>query len=326
MSNYNIEDVYKKAIKWIDNNTLEGNGITISTKKKLRYPEVTGYYIPSLLRWGLEDKARTFAKYLCDIQREDGAWCESRMEVPYVFDSAQILKGLIAIRDIMPEVDENIIKGCEWILSNMHEDGRLSTPNSDIWGTDTSFCSELIHIYCLEPINQAGIIFDRPEWCDNAGKILDYYKANYKEKIENFSLLSHFYAYVMEGLYDMGDIDMCRECMERLEQYIKPNGGLNGLNDVRWVCSTGIFQVALVWYKLGELEKGNKLFDYACSIQNPSGGWYGSYPANVWDRLFARGRQKPYYFEDDEISWAVKYFLDAYYYKNKLEESRKIRE
>ena len=66
------------------------------------------------------------------------------------------------------------------------------------------------------------------------------------------------------------------------------------------------------------LEKGNRVFDYACMLQNDSGGWYGSYSVS-WIDGFKRGRQKAYYFPDEEISWANKYFLDALAYKEKLE-------
>lgn len=315
------ETVLEKAKKWIANNTIDGNGITVTSKRKLIYPEVTGYYIPSLLKWDMKDTAIAYAKYLCGIQKEDGSWYDSKDKAPYIFDSAQILKGLVAIRDIYPEADEHILKGCDWILSNMHEDGRLVTPDEDSWGGDESFCSELIHVYCLEPIRDAGRIFGKQEYIDAAEKILGYYIKEKKDKIDNFDLLSHFHAYVMEGLYDLGRTDVCREAMERLEKFKTPKGAIPGLNDVPWVCSTGIFQLAIVWYKLGEKQKGDELFYYACRLQNESGGWYGSYPEDKFRNIFYRGRKKPYYFPDEEISWAVKYFLDAYYYKKQLEEN-----
>ena len=310
---------FNKALLWIKENTINNNGITVTSKEKLIYPEVTGYYIPSLLQWGEKDLANSYATYLCSIQKEDGSWFDSYDNAPYVFDSAQILKGLIAIRRLMPEVDEHIIRGCDWILSNMQSDGRLTTPSKDAWGNNEDFCSELIHIYCLSPIKEAGVLFDKPEYINAVSKILDYYKREKMDRIENFSLLSHFYAYVMEGLYDLGEVELCRESMMRLEKYRNRRGGIPGLNDVPWVCSTGMFQLAIVWYKLGELEKGNSLFYYALSLQNESGGWYGSYPAHGVFARFYRGRKKPYYFPDAEISWAVKYFLDALALKEKLE-------
>ena len=310
---------YSKAIAWIKANTIDGNGIAVTSKKRLIYPEVSGYYIPSLLQWGERDLAISYAKYLCSIQKEDGSWYDCEDKDPYVFDSAQILKGLIAVRNLLPEVDAYIIKGCDWILSNMQFDGRLITPSKDAWGNSENFCSELIHVYCLSPIKDAGEILKKPEYLAAVNKILGYYKKEKIDKIKNFSLLSHFYAYVMEGLFDLGEVDLCRASMERLEKYRNWKGAIPGLNDVPWICSTGLFQLAFVWYKLGELEKGNSLFYYALKLQNESGGWYGSYPAPGLLSIFYRGRKKPYYFPNEEISWAVKYFLDALALKEKLE-------
>lgn len=314
---------YDRAIKWIEKNTIDNKGITVTSKKKIVYPEVSGYYIPTLLEWGDKERAICYAKYLCSIQKQDGSWYDSHGNAPYVFDSAQILKGLLAIRGLLPEVDGNIISGCDWIISNMQPNGRLTTPSKQAWGDNEDFCSELIHIYCLSPLREAGRIFDRSDYIEAANKILEYYKREKIDRIMNFSLLSHFYAYVMEGLFDLGEVELCREAMTNLEKYRNKKEGIPGLKDVPWVCSTGLFQLAIVWYKLGELSKGNSLFDYALSLQNKTGGWYGSYPApSIFSPLY-RGRNKPYYFPDEEISWAVKYYLDALALKERLEGSQR---
>ena len=205
----------------------------------------------------------------------------------------------------------------------MQPNGRLTTPSKQAWGDNEDFCSELIHIYCLSPLREAGRIFDRSDYIEAANKILEYYKREKIDRIMNFSLLSHFYAYVMEGLFDLGEVELCREAMTNLEKYRNKKEGIPGLKDVPWVCSTGLFQLAIVWYKLGELSKGNSLFDYALSLQNKTGGWYGSYPApSIFSPLY-RGRNKPYYFPDEEISWAVKYYLDALALKERLEGSQR---
>ena len=309
--------VYNKAISWINNNTVEEKGIIVSTDNPKAYPEVTGYYIPTLLRWGQDDKAISFAKWLVNIQKKDGSWRDCEDKDPYVFDSAQILKGLLAIRDKL-DVDENIIKGCEWILSNMQDDGRLVTPSRNAWGTDDSFCSEMIHLYCLSPIIETGTVLNRQDFVEKANKIANYYIERYPDKILNFNMLSHFYAYVMEAMLDIGRKDLAREAMNKMKDRQHENGMIEGMNDVGWTCSTGCFQLAIVWYQLGEIEVANKTFEYACSLQNESGGWYGSYPTNLIQKII-RGRQHPYYFPKGEISWCVKYFLDAYYWKIKVE-------
>lgn len=62
---------FKSAIKWIKGHTIDGNGITVTSKESYIYPEVTGYYIPSLLQWGERDLAMAYAKY-CPAQSELG--------------------------------------------------------------------------------------------------------------------------------------------------------------------------------------------------------------------------------------------------------------
>lgn len=306
-------NIYKRSINWIRKNSISEKGIVVSSDNCKCYPEVTGYYIPTLIRWGYRDLAISYAKWLCNIQKEDGSWYDPQDKSPYVFDTAQVLKGLLAVRERLPGVDGHIIKGCEWVLGNMQIDGRLTTPSTDAWGKNENVCSELVHLYCLSPLVEAAKIYGKSEYEKSANKILDFYLNHYKEKILDFSLLSHFYAYVIEALLDMGKEDIARLAMKNMEHYQKKNGAIPAYYNVNWVCSTGIFQLASIWFRLGEIERGNAAFRYACSLQKESGGWYGSYVSEEnTDEINT-------YFPGSEISWAVKYFLDALYYKNLTE-------
>lgn len=306
------QDIYNKAINWILSNTVESQGIICNSTEPLSYPEVSGYYIPTLLRWGYRELALQYAGWLIKIQKEDGSWYDTYDRSPYVFDSGQILKGLLAIRDIMPEADTAIIKGCEWVVSNMESTGRLTTPDRSAWG-EGRICTELIHLYCLEPLMEAGKLLNRMDFTEKAEKILEYYMKEHIEEIRGFYCLSHFYAYIMEALVDLGETKLAEECMRNVEKLQSDEGMVPAYRDVHWVCSTGLFQFALVWYKLGNIECGNKAFEYACNLQNESGGWYGSYVVED------NPNESNNYFPYAEISWANKYFLDALYYKNKAE-------
>lgn len=307
--------VYKRAINWINNNTIKyemGMAIANGSKIQYGYPEVTGYYIPTLIRWGKRDLAIEYAKWLVSIQKEDGSWYDTYDKEPYVFDTAQIMKGLLAVRKIYPYVDVAIVKGCNWLISHIDEDGRFRADDEHIWKSSNAY-SELIHLYCLSPLMDAGKIFNNEEYISKAKLSLEYYKKNHYEDIIGFGLLSHFYAYVMEALVDMGEIELAKEAMDKIAELQTENGCVPAYKNVHWVCSTGLFQLALVWFRLGEIERGNKAFKFACSLQNESGGWYGSYLTGD-----VAGEDNDY-FPDGEISWAVKYFLDALYYKNKAE-------
>lgn len=306
----------QKSLEWVERNSVENNGgIAVTDKNHKLYPEVTGYFIPSLLRMGEKKRAISYAKHLMELQKEDGSWWDSDNQAPYVFDSAQILKGLISIREFLPEADNHIIKGVDWILSNMQSDGRLTTPDTGAWGSDDYFCNELIHVYCLSPIKEAGKVLYRPDYIEKSEKILDYYIDHYRERIVNFTLFAHFYAYVMEGLIDMGRPEISKEAMSSFMKYVSRDGAVRALNNVSWVCSTSMFQMAIVWYKLGEKSKGDKTFEYTLHLQNSSGGWFGSYPTSKLNSLMI-GKKRASYFPDEEISWAVKFFWDALYYKD----------
>lgn len=304
--------VYQKAISWIKTNSLDGKSIICTSKLRKGYPEVTGYYIPTLLRWGYRKLALGYAQWLCDIQKDDGSWYDTNDKDPYIFDTAQVLKGLIAIYPILPDVKEHIIRGCDWIVSRIDKDGRLITPVKTAWGKE-GMCSELIHLYCLSPLYEAADLFDISEYKAAADHILTYYKEYHYEEIMNFGCLSHFYAYIMEALLDIGEIQLAKEAMDKIAALQKEDGSVPAYKDVNWVCSTGLFQFALVWYRLGDVERGNKAFHYACNLQNETGGWFGSYLSE--DSM----QQYNDYFPVEEISWANKFFLDALYYKGKAE-------
>ena len=307
--------VYKKAISWIEANTIvekTGKSIINNTNCHKGYPEVTGYYIPTLIRWGYRELAIDYAKWLISIQHDDGSWYDTFAQMPYVFDTAQILKGLLAAYSIWPDenVKNAIIKGAMWLAGNIQHDGRFKAADESIWKMPKAY-SELIHLYCLSPIREVGIQFSKPELLKMVDLSIDYYKQNHMEEILHFDLLSHFYAYVMEALVDLGELELAKIAMNNIANFQTEDGAVPGYNDVHWVCSTGLFQLALTWFRVGDIERGIKAFSYACRLQNESGGWYGSYPS-------AEDECNDY-FAASEISWAVKYFLDALYYKNKAE-------
>ena len=171
---------YQKAKQWMKEHTVFGQGI-LSADMKNPYPEVSGYFIPTLLYWGERELALQYAKWLCAIQKDDGSWYDKDDKLAYVFDTAQILKGLIAVKDILPSVDEHIKHGCDWMVSRMEPSGRIPAVHEEVWG-DNKTMSELIHIYCLSPLREAGKIYSEPRYKDVADLGLSYYLNHHLEK------------------------------------------------------------------------------------------------------------------------------------------------
>lgn len=68
-----------------------------------------------------------------------------------------------------------------------------------------------------------------------------------------------------------------------------------------------------MYYKLGKVEMVDRFYKYAKELQNDSGGFYGSYGYSTLNKFTQYLSHRRLYFTEGEISWAVKFFLDATY-------------
>lgn len=286
---------------WFKANIVPGQGIIVHTKQPVPYPEVTGYFIPTLYDWGETELARSCTRWLMSIQLADGAF-PAPDGVPYTFDTAQIMRGLNAALGDVDGVEASLRRACDWMLTQVDDDGRLKTPSTELW---TDIASDLIHTYALPPLAQAGQRLGVKEYTDAANFVLEHYKR--REELVPFNRLSHFHAYAMEALCEMGEMDLAARGMADVVRVQRADGSIPAYPDVDWVCSTGMAQYAIVWYTLGDKGHADKAMAYLEKIQNKSGGFFGSY---------GKGAK---YIASAEISWAVKYFLDAWKLKMKME-------
>ena len=83
------------------------------------------------------------------------------------------------------------------------------------------------------------------------------------------------------------------------------DGSIPAYNNCKWICLTGVAQIAVIAYKVGQKDFADKCMNYLAGVQNNTGGFLGS---------IGKGAK---YFETEEISWAVKYYLDAFYWRQR---------
>ena len=290
------DDSLRKAINWIENNVIEGRGIGLSAKKKVFYPEVTGYLIPTLYAAGEKDLARQFALWLINSQNKDGSFSAIDEKSPYPFDTGQVIRGFLCVLEDMPETEEPLRKSCDYIIENVEPDGRIKSFYKDD-------ITEYAHLYVLPPLLDAGKKLGNKEYFDTAGKSLAYYKRQ-KDLVE-FKIISHFYGYIMEALADLGEIELAKTGMSQITALQRQDGSIPAYPDVEWVCAPGLMQLAIAYYKLGMKKQGDDALKYIEKLQNRTGGFFGSY---------GKGAN---YFPAEEISWAVKFFIDAYILRGK---------
>ncbi len=265
--------------------------------------EVTGYLIPSLRNVGQDELARELVRWEASVQSPDGSFVAPGVEVPYTFDTAQVIRGFLSMVDEVPELEGNLRRACDFVVSQIAPDGRVTTPSYDMWRHDDgSTFSEYAHLYVLPPLRQAGEKLGERKYVAAATRSLGWYTA--KPDLTDFkpqmSTLSHIFGYMMEALVEMGEHALARRGLAQAAAIQKENGSIAAFPGAEWVCSTGIAQLAVAWYLLEDREPADRAMDYLTTLQNDSGGFFGSY---------GRGAR---YMPAEEISWAPKYFIDAW--------------
>ncbi len=291
----------EKAIQWIKNNSIPGKGIAISSRNKVSYPEVTGYFIPTLLSIGERDLARQYARWLCSVQGQDGSYGLNGRS--YAFDTGQVVRGWLALLGQMPELERPLRRACDWLIKTANsQTGRLTVPPRGTgWslGRRGEVC-EGIHLYVLAPLRQAAQLLNEPRYSKFVDKSLDYYLKNVNlTDFSQPSALTHFYTYIQEALLDLGCENEARAGMASVARFQQPTGAVSGYSDVNWICSAGLAQLAHVWYRLEETNRADAAVKFLEELQNPSGGFLGSYGVDAD------------YFPAEEISWAAKFAVEA---------------
>lgn len=296
------------GLRWIADNTVPERGIVVSHKKRVPYPEVTGYLIPTLYQWGQKGLARDFAIWLTHQQNRDGSF--SAIDgTPYTFDTGQVIRGFVAASEDLPEIEEPLRRACDWVLTQVRADSGLATPSTRMWG---GIADDRIHLYVLPPLIEAGRKLNNAGYVETARRILNRYLN--RGDLSEFNTLSHFYGYIIEAVCDLGKSGLAESAMSQVAVLQREDGSIPAYRDASWVCLPGLAQFAIIGYKLKMWEFADKAMECLGKAQNRTGGFYGSYGEGAG------------YFPEEEISWAVKFFLDAYFWKIRTAFDRKSTE
>ena len=292
----------EKAVRWVRTNSIPGQGIVISSRQRSCYPEVTGYFIPTLISIGDRNLACQYAQWLISVQKNDGSFGIGGNGCSFAFDTGQVVRGWVALVKQMPALEMPLRSACDWLVRSADPAGRLPVPMAGgAWSLGgRGEVSEAIHTYVLPPLLAAAEVLNEPSYRQFVDRSLDYYLGNVT--LTDFTqpnALTHFYAYVQEALLDLGCEAEVRAGMASVATFQQQTGAVPGYHDVEWICSTGLAQLAQVWFRLGETARGNKAMEFLSLLQNGSGGFYGSYGVGAD------------YFAGEEISWAVKYAIEA---------------
>jgi hypothetical protein len=356
----------KKALEWLLRSyavTKTGSSATYSLHSGWMdpYPETTGYIIETLYDSGpyfldyfgtgnastlYRTCALNMGSWLLDIQLEEGGfsggtYSTEKILVPNVFNSGQILLGLLRC---YTETGDNrfldsSIKAGDWLV-------KVQNPE----GTWTKFTYEgegrSYHARVSWPLLELYNVTKNESYKNAAIANLDWVSRNFNEngwcEATNFfdktTTLTHTLAYSLRGLLESGiilsrqdyidKVTFTAEKIMRLYE-IRKYDLIPALFDKSWnatanySCLTGCAQISLIMSKIYLLTEDIRFFNTALKInsalkqtqilsgsnQNIIGGIQGSYPIY--------GGYMPMMYPN----WATKFFVDALLYEDKIMKS-----
>lgn len=304
------------------------------------YIETTGYIIPTLLnvtKYLCNDRYKTSAlkagEWLLTVQKPNGSFTDIDGNQELVFDTGQVLYGLIAIyeiNDLNIELKQKyrnaIYKASNWLCSVQDEDG--SWTRYGYRGISHSYYSRVSSI-----LYKSGTILQEKKFHEFASRHIKWVlscqnKNGFFNKLK-FSPgednLLHAIIYVLEGLYDYYIYTQDKNVLNALLINTNKLKGINTNRDLilyslydksynninEEKCITGLAQWANLSFKMYQLTNdeeyllcARKTNHYLKAKQfKNENDLKGSLPGSVpfW------GVYAPY----SAINWGVKFFLDS---------------
>ena len=121
---------HARAMDWFKAHLIPDQGIIVHTRQPVAYPEVTGYWIPTLYAWNERELARACTRWLLSVQLPDGAF-PAPDGIPYTFDTGQVMRGLVAALGDVDGAEGALRRACDWTLTQIEPSGRLTTPSTE---------------------------------------------------------------------------------------------------------------------------------------------------------------------------------------------------
>ena len=289
------ESAPSRALQWVRDNELKGGGIRVHSRHAHAYQEVTGYLVPTLFAYGERDLADRLVLWLLCVQRGEGAYCSPDRATPFVFDTAQALRGLLAAVPRFPEAREAARRAADYLCRQMVDGGREGFGRRYPQGGNIP---ESMHLYALPPLVAAASILGEPRFGEAANACREFYCRH--SDFLRLADVTHFLAYELEALIDLGNAELAGPTLDILKARQSASGGVPGRDGAEWICSPGLAQLAICWYKLGDWAPADRAMAWLEAHQEGDGGFKGSYGPHAD------------YLANEELSWAVKFFLDAH--------------
>lgn len=303
------------------------------------YPETTGYIIETFFAYYdqtgdevYKDAAIRMAKWLLDIQNDDGSITNSNYEKKFVFDTGQVIFGLVKAYEYSGsnEYIDGAINAGNWLVEQQEDNGSwvkhsINNIPHAYYSRVAWSLAKLHELIGVEKYIEA--CKNNIEWCIKQQNENGWFRNASFTQRNHETPYTHTIAYTIRGILEVGIylnsakyIATAKRAIDGLMHEVSPAGYVPGTYNKDWqgdhsfTCLTGNAQLAICLFRLSRYEKENKLYrelavninqylkgrqNITTSNNNIKGAIAGSHP--IWGK----------YIHYAYPNWAVKFFVDA---------------
>lgn len=261
-----------KTLQWVKDHILPTGGVEAWHGYGKPYPEISGYMIPTLLKYGCVREAERLGDWLLKVQNKDGSWTglDGRHAV---FDTAAVVEGLDKLGEYVAAD-----RGRAFIRSNMRADCHIGRYIDD---NGRAQCYQARAAWVLGDHKAVARWMPVGSWDAAWGD----------------TQRTHYIAYMLEGLLNAGYYASVRMVLEASTSAIDANGFMPMHAQSGWLngggtdyCATA--QFAWLYTRAGLATEANRLGTALAGVVGDNGG-------------IAQGAD-----DSRQISWAAKFYLD----------------
>ena len=250
------------------------------------YPEITGYFIPTLIDRGHDSLAYRAGEWLASTRLANGAICRKQWYkgniTPSVFNTGQVIDGwcTLAERTGEPRWRDLARAAADWLLANQQQDGSWLR-----WTYNQ--LAQTYYTRVAGALARLAVVLDDRRYADAARRNASWaarlqapdgwiHRAGFAE---GEAPTTHTIGYVIEGwvvtglaLRESRYIEAADRAARALRQSFERKGYLAGRfrtgwrTAARWRCVTGDAQVGLVWQRLAGATGDTRYLDAARQI------------------------------------------------------------
>jgi hypothetical protein len=345
------EEHVRLAMEWLCRAHAKTRGNGVSEGYHLyhgwlpAYPETTGYIIETFCAYAertsdyhYRDAAIAMADWLVSIQDADGALPDSYFKKKMVFDTGQVVFGLVEAfkKTELNKFKQAAIKAADWVIAQQEVDG--SWKRHAAHEIPHSYYSRVAwSLLKVHEITSADRYSEscrhNIEWCLGQQLSNGWFQKAAFTRNNQYRPFTHTIAYTIRGILEAGIylkesryISAAKLALDNIALQIKDSGFIAGTFDQGWKgdrrysCLTGNAQLSISYLTLAKLlgsmdyyQRARTINKYVKSKQNCStgnldirGAIAGSSP--IWGD----------YIHFTYPNWAAKFFVDALLLENNV--------